>query len=83
MPIYDYQCQDCQEKFEALVLRQLDPPKCPACQSQNLEQQMVTSFMVDSAGTRESSMKVVRAKNDQLRRDYAHAQAEHEREHHH
>ena len=82
MPIYDYECKDCKQQFEALVLARFDPPTCPKCNGANLEQQ-ISTFMVDSTGTRESSMKVVKAKNDKLRRDYAHEQAAHEREHHH
>ncbi|MEP7353076.1 MAG: zinc ribbon domain-containing protein [Acidobacteriota bacterium] len=82
MPIYDYECQECKEIFEVLILKNSDPPQCPACKSLKLEQQ-ISLFAVDSAGTRESSLRGVRAKNDNVRREYQHAQAEHERDHHH
>ncbi len=36
MPIYDYQCQNCQETFETLV-RGSDTPHCPKCGSIQLE----------------------------------------------
>ena len=35
MPIYEYQCQDCNNKFEKLVRK--EPPKCPSCESTDLE----------------------------------------------
>ena len=39
MPIYEYECRDCGERFEHL-LRAGEPPVCPACGSQNLEKQI-------------------------------------------
>jgi putative FmdB family regulatory protein len=82
MPIYDYKCLDCQERFEALILKNSPPATCPACQSAKLEQ-LISLFAVDSEGTRESSLKGVRAKNNAVRKDYQIEQIKHEREHHH
>lgn len=82
MPIYDYRCQDCNEVFEALILKNTPPPTCPACKSAKLEQQ-ISLFAVDSEGTRESSLKGVRAKNKSIQKDYQMEQIRHEREHHH
>jgi putative FmdB family regulatory protein len=82
MPIYDYKCLDCAEVFEALILKNSPTATCPACKSAKLEQ-LISSFSVDSEGTRESSMKGVRAKNNSLRKDYQMEQIRHEREHHH
>jgi putative FmdB family regulatory protein len=82
MPIYDYECQDCKERFEALILKNSPPPTCPACQSAKLEQ-LISLFAVDSEGTRESSLKGVRAKNNSVRKDYAMEQIRHEKEHRH
>jgi putative FmdB family regulatory protein len=39
MPIYEYICQDCNERFETLV-QGSKIPACPSCQSQKLEQQL-------------------------------------------
>jgi putative FmdB family regulatory protein len=82
MPIYDYRCLDCDEKFEALVLKNTPAPTCPACQGAKLEQ-LISLFAVDSEGTRESSLKGVRAKNKGIQKDYAMEQIRHEKEHHH
>jgi putative FmdB family regulatory protein len=39
MPIFEYICQECQHKFETLVLGR-DKAKCPKCQSQKLSTQL-------------------------------------------
>lgn len=85
MPIYDFICTDCGEQFEALVLRHIanpEPPACPRCHSQRLEQE-ISTFSVDSASTREIHSRGQKAKNAQLRKDYQIAQAEYERHHKH
>ena len=37
MPLYDYDCQDCGERFEALVRGTSDEPVCPKCGGRKLE----------------------------------------------
>lgn len=37
MPLYDYDCQDCGERFEALVRGSSDEPACPKCGGRKLE----------------------------------------------
>jgi putative FmdB family regulatory protein len=39
MPIFEYVCQACENRFEALVNGGSAKPKCPACASSKLEQQ--------------------------------------------
>lgn len=39
MPIFEYACQDCGHRFEALV-RGDTVPACPSCQSSHLEKQL-------------------------------------------
>jgi len=39
MPIYEYACKDCGQKFEALV-RSSTVPECPNCHSHALEKQL-------------------------------------------
>jgi len=36
MPLYEYQCDDCGQVFETLILNTNDIPECHHCQSRNL-----------------------------------------------
>lgn len=77
--MYDYECLDCGERFEALV-RNSNIPPCPKCEGRNLEQ-MISMFAVDSESTRQTNLKVARSKNAKVHRDKS--IAEHEQLHHH
>ena len=49
MPIYEYKCRGCGNEFEALLMpKSKEPPKCPSCQSEELEQ-LLSAFGVNSA----------------------------------
>ena len=37
MPLYEFVCQDCQRRFEALVRRFGDSASCPACAGRHVE----------------------------------------------
>ena len=39
MPLYAYDCRDCGESFETLVMSG-DAPACPVCWSESLERQL-------------------------------------------
>ena len=47
MPIYEYQCRTCSQRFEELV-RGEDKPVCPSCSGRKLER-LVSAFAVGSA----------------------------------
>ena len=50
MPIFEYVCQECSERFENLELGSRDAgPQCPSCESENLEKQL-SVFSVNSGG---------------------------------
>ena len=53
MPIFEYQCDECNEIFEKLVFKsEEDEIKCPKCESSNIRKKMsATSFMGTSVGT--------------------------------
>ncbi|SMC27714.1 putative regulatory protein, FmdB family [Desulfacinum hydrothermale DSM 13146] len=40
MPIYEFECSQCSEKFEYLVFRSDEPVSCPACGSQDAQRVM-------------------------------------------
>jgi len=44
MPIYEYRCEDCGNKFEKLVRRASDVPEieCPSCGQKHLAQELST-----------------------------------------
>lgn len=44
MPIFEFQCQDCQTKFETLV-RHNEQAQCPTCQGEQL-QKMISAHAV-------------------------------------
>jgi putative FmdB family regulatory protein len=54
MPIYEYLCQNCQTRFEKLVLRAADGAEvaCPACGQQRLTRELST-FAARSGSARE------------------------------
>ncbi len=39
MPLFEYVCRDCQERFELLV-RGEERPECPSCQGDKLDKQL-------------------------------------------
>ncbi len=49
MPIFEYRCLECSERFEVLVLNSDEAVACSACDSGNLEKQF-SSFGVKSDG---------------------------------
>lgn len=56
MPIFEYLCEDCGNKFEKLVRRPgADQVLCPSCGQSHLEQQF-SSFAAHSNGREEFSL---------------------------
>jgi putative FmdB family regulatory protein len=55
MPIFEYRCGSCGNEFEQLVLSSSPPPRCPACDSAELEK-LMSSSMVSSKGTRDRNL---------------------------
>jgi putative FmdB family regulatory protein len=48
MPLYEYACKQCNHEFELLV-RNAEPPVCPACQGHQLERRL-SVFAAHTAG---------------------------------
>jgi putative FmdB family regulatory protein len=49
MPIYEYQCGQCEHEFEKLVLNTSDKISCPKCKSKKVSRVMST-FAFSSGG---------------------------------
>jgi putative FmdB family regulatory protein len=81
MPIYEYECGQCAERFELLLLNSM-VARCPSCQSQDLKQ-LLSGFAVSSEASRQSSLKAARRAYASSRnvRDQKVAEAEEIREH--
>jgi putative FmdB family regulatory protein len=79
MPIYEYECRGCQNRFELLVFASTSPA-CPACQATDLERLMSPSSF-SSDGTRQRNLG--RAREGAQETQYDKARAEHEAIHHH
>jgi putative FmdB family regulatory protein len=77
MPIYEYQCRQCANEFELLVLPASPVPACPACQSQDIEQ-LLSGFAVSSAGISKARLSAARRKlaNSSQTKDQKVAEAE-------
>jgi len=54
MPIYEYICKTCDERFELLV-RSSTVPECPACASRDLAKQ-ISVFAVGSSSHKHAPM---------------------------
>jgi len=81
MPIYEYECGQCGERFELLLLNNT-VPRCSSCQSQDLKQ-LLSEFAVSSEASRQSNLKAARRAYALSRnvRDQKVAEAEEIREH--
>jgi putative FmdB family regulatory protein len=49
MPIFEYKCEECGKRFEAIVIGSRKP-ECPSCHSKKLEQQL-SSFAVGASSS--------------------------------
>ena len=54
MPIYDYRCADCDERYDQLVRRAEDVVTCPACGSERAER-LLSVFAGMGTSSRSSS----------------------------
>ncbi len=57
MPIYEYLCQDCGNKFEKLVRRASDAGEveCPSCGQKHLKQELSVFAAHANGGSKKSS----------------------------
>ena len=89
MPIFEFECTSCGNKFEELVLPWLEKtaavPACPSCKGQDV-QRVLSICAVSSESTRGANLKGAqkRASKTMKERDDAENKrlAEHAKEHH-
>ena len=79
MPIYEYECRACGNRFEQLIIHSTTP-ECPSCQGRNLER-LVSLFGVDSDATRGSALQDARRRQAQTTRDHNDAEIAYHRKH--
>ena len=81
MPIYEFDCEGCGHRFEALVIStDPTPPSCPACSGEILAR-VLSAFAVNSDSTRHSALASGREHQAKEQRDKR--IADHEASHHH
>ena len=81
MPMYDFHCRGCGHEFEALVRPQdPQPPKCPACQSADLERQ-IGSFAVSTAEKTAAAVKQSRQRQIKANKEKLVADEEYRKQH--
>ena len=53
MPIYEFDCQDCGDSFESLVLSfsRIDGVTCPECKSENVHKKISTFAVKGDSGS--------------------------------
>lgn len=79
MPIYEYECRGCGQRFEQLIMH-ASTPECPSCHGRDLER-LVSLFGVDSAATRGSALQDARRRQAQTTRDRNDAEIAYHRKH--
>ncbi len=80
MPIFEYRCRACGEEFEALILRSSEPPRCPGCDSDDLEK-LISLHVVSSDYTRKRARQSARAHASGIRREKQHEDQKELQEH--
>jgi putative FmdB family regulatory protein len=80
MPIFEYSCKACGKEFEALVLPTTGAPKCPACESTNLEK-LISSPAIKSDTTHDLAMRAARKRDKIQGSEKAREQREYELKH--
>lgn len=79
MPLYEYACQECDEEFEALVLKGRTP-SCPSCGSEDLER-LLSLPALQSSGTRDKAMRAAKKRDAAQAKDRLHDRLQYEESH--
>ncbi len=71
MPLYEYLCSQCGNRFEHLELHSSPAPECPSCHSLELSKMMSRSA-VSSSGTRTRALRGAQERTQKLRYEREH-----------
>jgi len=80
MPIFEYSCKACGKEFEALVLKTVAPPACPACKGTELEK-LISRPAIKSESTHGLAMKAAQKRDKKAGSEKAREQREYELHH--
>jgi putative FmdB family regulatory protein len=79
MPLFDFVCQGCENRFEALI-RGSESPACPACGSRELER-LISLPAINSDTTRALAMRAAKRRDRRQGTDRMHERIEYEASH--
>jgi putative FmdB family regulatory protein len=71
MPVFEYQCRQCGQRFEYLVLHSSPAAECPSCRQTDL-QQMISLCAVSSESTRQANLSAAHDKAAAVRKEKRH-----------
>jgi putative FmdB family regulatory protein len=80
MPIFEYECGGCGNRFERLVLPSLPAPECPSCHEKDLKQ-LISLCGVSSDTTRQANLSAAHKKAGAVRKEKQNEQHRHLHEH--
>ena len=71
MPIFEYECLKCRNRFEHLTLPSSSAPQCPSCRSEDLEK-LISLFAVSSEQSRARALRGAKARARKVGYDKEH-----------
>ena len=80
MPIFEYECRECGDRFERLVLASSPASECPVCRSRDLEQ-LISSCAMSSETTRGANLSSAHKKVAAGRKERRHEEHKHLHQH--
>ncbi len=80
MPIYEFACKSCSQKFEVLVRGTSASPACPVCKSEDLER-LLSLPAVKSEGTHARALQAAKKRDAKQAYEKVNTQREYEAHH--
>ena len=82
MPLFEYRCNACGERFEHLVRHSSPAARCPACRSEDLEK-LISAAAVSSEHTQKRALDAGKKRVAGQRYDYQYEQHKSYHDHDH